>query len=148
MEFFRSKIQTVKKKLTDKGLYDVRLVMLLIVTFIALSVFWNGAKIIQQNYELQQKVSEIEEENEVLELENRNKALQNEYLKTDEFADITARRLYGRAAPGERVYIVPRDVALGALSSDAEEQEAVEVVSEKPQWQKNLEAWLEIYFGS
>ena len=147
MSFVQDKIKTVKKKLDDKGLYDVRLLVLALIGFIAVSVFWNGAKIIQQNYELNQKVIALEQENEILELENRNKELRNEYLKTDEFAEITARRVFGRAAPGEKVYIVPKEVALAALD-EPETKEEEQVIIEKPDYQKNLEAWLNIYFGN
>ena len=148
MDYFQTKINKLYQKLKNKGLLDKRLVGLVVVSFVALNVFWNGAKIIQQNFQLQQKVTQIEQENEVLELENRNKELQNEYLKTDEFADITARRVFGRASPGEQVYIVPESVALSALTSSAEANEDDAAQVEKPQWQRNFEAWLQIYFGN
>lgn len=147
MDFFRNKIDKVKQKLSDKGLYDVRLVVLVFVGLISISVFWNGAKIVQQNFELTKKVAQINKENEILELENRNKELQNVYLATDEFAELTARRVLGKASPGERVYIVPKDVALASLT-EVPEQPTEQQESEKPQYRKNLEAWLNIYFGN
>jgi cell division protein FtsB len=144
IDFIQEKIQTYKKKLNDKGLYDVRLVVLVVVGLIAVSVFWNGAKIIQRNYELTQKVAEIQKENEVLELENRNKELQNQYLATDEFAELTARRVFGKASPGERVYIVPEEVAIASLdqSSNVEEENSNSNIR-----RSNFEAWMDIYFG-
>ncbi len=148
MDFLQNKFNAVKIKLNDRGLYDVRLLVLALVGFIALSVFWNGAKIVQQNFELTQKVSQIQKENEILELENRNKELQNEYLATDEFAELTARRVFGKASPGERVYIVPKEVALASVSEQPES--VVEQLSkdDKPTYLKNLQAWLNIYFGN
>lgn len=146
MSFFEAKLDQLKRILSDKGLYDVRLFVLIGFGVIAVSVFWNGSKIVQQNYELSQKVAEIQQQNEIIELENRNKELQNEYLKTDEFAEITARRVFGKAAPGERVYIVPKEVALAALT-EKQEEPAVQKETSKPQYQQNLEAWLDIYFG-
>ena len=100
MAFIQDKINTIRMKLSDKGLYDRRLLALVVVGFVSVSVFWNGAQIVQQNFELAQKAAEIQEQNEILELENRNKELQNEFLRTDEFAELTARRVFGRAAPG------------------------------------------------
>lgn len=147
MDYFRNKIDNVKQKLSDKGLYDVRLVVLALVGLIAMSVFWNGAKIIQQNFELSRKVVQIQQKNEVLELENRNKELQNQYLATDEFAELTARRVFGKASPGERVYIVPEDVAIASLTVPPEEI-TPEQPAERPQYRKNLDAWLNIYFGN
>lgn len=148
MDFFNNKIDTLRKKLNDKGLYDVRLLVLGLVGLIAISVFWNGAKIVQQNFELTQKVAQIQQENEILELENRNKELQNEYLATDEFAELTARRVFGKASPGERVYIVPKDVAIASLGEKPPSTEEEIQQSDKPQYQQNLEAWLNIYFGN
>lgn len=148
MDFFQNKIDAVKKKLNDKGLYDVRLLVLGLVGLIAISVFWNGAKIVQQNFELTQKVTQINKENEILELENRNKELQNEYLATDEFAELTARRVFGKASPGERVYIVPKDVAIASLSEKPKPIEDETQESDKPQYQRNLDSWLNIYFGN
>lgn len=148
MQFIQNKFQQITQYLQNKGLYDIRLVFLLGIGLISVTVFWNGAKIVQQNYELAQKVEAIEQENEVLRLENQNKALRNEYLATDEFAEITARRLYGKAAPGERVYIVPKDVALNALSEQNTDASEDLQPAEKPQYQKNFEAWMNIYFGN
>lgn len=148
MDFFRNKIDSVKQKLSDKGLYDVRLLVLVLVGLISISVFWNGAKIVQQNFELTQKVAQINKENEILELENRNKELQNEYLATDEFAELTARRVFGKASPGERVYIVPKDVAIASLAEKPKPTEEEIQEFDKPQYQQNLEAWLNIYFGN
>lgn len=147
MDFFVNKINIIKKKLDDNGLYDVRLVILIVVGLISLSVFWNGTKIVQQNFELNQKVSQIQKENEILELENRNKELQNQYLATDEFAELTARRVFGKASPGEKVYIVPKEVALASLTENPEQIVEIQE-SDKPQYQKNLEAWFNIYFGN
>jgi cell division protein FtsB len=148
MDFFSSKIYIIKKKLDNLGLYDVRLVVLVMVGAIAVSVFWNGAKIIQQNYELTQKVVQIQQENEVLELENRNKELRNQYLATDEFAELTARRVLGKASPGESVYIVPENVALASLTTQLEKTDDQLIESDKPKYLQNLESWLNIYFGN
>lgn len=149
MEFIQNKIDQAKNYLQEKGLYDIRVLALVGVGVIAISVFWNGANIVQQNYELAQKVEAIEKENEVLRLENQVKELRNEYLATDEFAEITARRVHGRAAPGERVYIVSEEVAINALDQTSEDEtNSQETKTEKPQYQKNLESWMNIYFGN
>ena len=146
MNFIRHKILIIRKRLVDAGLYDVRLVGLLLIGFVTISVFWSGAKIIQQNYELSVKVQEKERENQIIELENRAKELQNEYFATDTFAELTARRINGKASPGERVYIIPEEVALGALT-ETPVGELLDEPVEKPQYQKNLENWLSLYFG-
>jgi cell division protein FtsB len=145
MDTINSKINSGKQKLHDKGLYDVRLVVLILVGAISVIVFWNTAKIIQRNFELTQKVAQIQKENEVIELENRNKELQNQYLATDEFAELTARRIYGKASPGESVYIVPEEVAIASLQTTTDETVEEQNI-EKAKYLKNLESWMNIYF--
>ena len=68
---------------------------------IALIVSWNGLKAIQSNYEFQKQIARLEQQNEVSKLENDNLNLKNEYYNTDEFLELSARRQFGLAAPGE-----------------------------------------------
>lgn len=148
IEQFETFIAPLKERLEKRGLYDSRVFVVIGLAIIGLTVFWNGAKIVQKNYELSLKVAELEQENAIIELENRNKELQNEYLKTDEFAEITARRVFGKAAAGEKVYIVPDDVALGSLETPQDEEMEKIERQETSTYRKNLEAWLAIYFGN
>jgi len=131
-----------------KGLDDPHLLGLVLLAFIGLSVLWSGISVVQRNYTLQQKVAILEEENFVLELQNRNKEIQNEYYKTPEFAELKARRVNGKAAPGEQVYIISEDVALASLKTpELDEVEVPELAVEKPQYQQNFEAWMDFFFG-
>ncbi len=150
MDYLVTRYKNTRKKLEDKGLLNRQTAGLVLVGFVALSVFWSGAKIIKQNYDLTLKVEKIQQENSILDLENKNKELQNQYLASDEFADITARRVFGKAAAGERVYIVPKETALSSLSSSESVTEVDEIIGEnlKPKYQQNLEAWFRLYFGS
>lgn len=118
-----------------------------LIAALSVSVLYNGSKVIQQNYELTQQVRQIEQENRVIELENRNKELKNQYYATEEYADITARSSFGRALPGERVYIVPSTVSERVLNTPAEVSNDSVVEQDIPQYRKNIEAWLSIYFG-
>ena len=146
MNYFSDNVEKIKGSLSDKGLYDIRLVVLVVVGIISVIVFWNTAKIIQQNFELTQKVAQIQNENEVIELENQNKELRNQYLATDEFAELTARRVFGKASPAESFYIVPEEVAIASLQTTSNEAEE-EQVNEKSRYLSNIESWMNIYFG-
>lgn len=149
MNKITSYIYTLQKKLSTLGLDDPRLFGLVLLAVIGLSVLWSGISVVQRNYDLQQKVTLLEEENRILELQNRNKILQNEYYKTPEFAELKARRVNGKALPGERVYIIDEDAALASLKTPEEtEAEAPESPVEKPQYQQNFEAWIDFFFGS
>ncbi|MCA9330296.1 hypothetical protein KDA11_06615, partial [Candidatus Saccharibacteria bacterium] len=82
-------------------------------------------------------------------LENTNLKLGNEYLKTDQYIELSARQKFGKAAPGETVYIVPKNVAIANTVEIKKKQEAKEVKEEqKPSYQKNLESWMDFFFGN
>lgn len=147
MNFIADKIQNIRNKLSSKGLDDPRLLGLVLLAFIGLSVVWNGARVVQQNYGLLKKIAVLDEENRILELENSNKKIQIEYFKTPEFAELKARRVNGKASPGERVYIITNDTAVGSLNTPETRIVNTEPEIEKPTYQKNFEAWMDFFFG-
>ena len=146
MDLIRSKIDIIRNKLAEKGLDDPRLLGVLLLGLIGLAVVYNGAKVVQQNYELTEKIAILEEENRVLELQNRNRELEIEYYKTPEFAELKARRVNGVAAEGERVYTITEETALAALKTPLD-SEISEPESTKPAYQRNFEAWMDFFFG-
>jgi cell division protein FtsB len=83
------------------SLRDVRNVGLLVFTVIVLLISWSGVKSIQTNYGLQKQIVRLTQENEVRSLQNTNLALQNRYLDTPQYLEISARQNLGLAAPGE-----------------------------------------------
>ena len=131
-----------------KQMRDVRMLGLTIFVVVALLVTWSGVSVIQTNYELQQRISRLEQENELHALENRNLELRNEYYKTDQYLELQARKQFSKAAPGETLVLVPEDVAL-AHSAELPSEETSEKVKSrptKPSYQKNFEAWMEFIF--
>lgn len=124
-------------------LKDVRVVGFLVFGVMVLLVSWSGVTVIETNYELQKQVSRLEQENEVAELQNNNLKLQNKYYETDQYEDLTARKQFGKGLPGEKVVLVPKQVAL-ARTKDLSQPltpEKVKTKSSKPDYQRNLEAW-------
>ena len=147
MDFFQQKTESIRNKLSNKGLYDPRLFGLVILAIIGLSVLWNGAHVIQQNYTLLRKIAVLEEENRILELENSNRKIQIEYYKTPEFAELKARRVNGKAAEGEKVYIIKSDTAFKSLKTPEKVDQSTEQTTTKPKYQQNFEAWIDFFFG-
>jgi cell division protein FtsB len=127
---------------------DVRVVGLIVFCCIALLVSWSGVRVIQDNYILQQRISSLQQEIALQELENENLRLSNEYFKTDQFLELQARRQFGLAAPGETVVLVPKRVALDRTADlpSIDEQLASEPSTIKPSQQLNLELWLQFFF--
>jgi cell division protein FtsB len=144
----QQKIQKLRAVVKKYQLDDPRTWGLIVFGFMAAAVTWSGAKAIQLNFELQKKVVGIEEQNKVQQLQNETQKLKNEYFKTDEYRELAARRLFGKAAPGERVYVIPKDIAMKYVSPDT----AVPVVAKAenplklPSYQQNLQDWLDFFF--
>ncbi len=140
--------QKIKKYLENslaQSLRDSRSLGLLAFGVIALLVTWSGVKAVQNNYDLQKQISKLEQQNEVTRLENENQKLRNEYYKTDEFLELSARRQFARAAPGERLYLVPKNVALAHTVDLKNATSKNSVTIAKPTYRKNFEAWINFF---
>lgn len=140
-------IEAIKTKIIEfiKSLSDLRVVGQVFFAVIVLLISWSGVKAIQANYELQKKIVRLEQEVEISKLENDNIKLENKYLETDEFLELAARRQFGKAAPGETLYIVPKKVALAHVVQPTEDT-SKQASSKKPSYQQNLENWSSFFF--
>lgn len=94
-------------------------------------------QVLNNNYNLQRQVDNAVLDNQVTELENENLRLEQMYYQTDEYMDLSARSLLGKAAPGEHLVILPR-VEHGDVATD-DGSATVE--------QSNLDQWLDFLFG-
>ena len=142
-------INTYKKKFIGSQFSDVRTLALMAFAIIVILVSWSGVKATQRNYELQKQIAKIEQENDVKRLENDNQKLRNEYLQTDQYLELAARSQFGLAAPGEKVVIIPKEVALARVAGlQAKALNNEQTTPEtKPQYQQNIEAWLDFFLG-
>lgn len=140
------KIKKYQKHPYVQQLQDVRVVGLLVFVVLVLLVSWSGVKVIQTNYNLEKQITRLQQEVEVLELENSNQKLRNQYYNTDQFLELAARRQFGLAAPGEKLILVPKQVAL-AHTVDLPKMDEKEVapVVERPKYQENFEAWVDFF---
>ena len=127
------------------SLRDPRRVGLLVFSLLVLMVTWSGAKAIQTNYTLQRQVYELQRTNEVKKLENANLAYTNDYYKTSQYLEITARQNLGLAAPGETVLLVPKDVALTHTVTPERSDDHSQDDATMPFWQRNFRAWMDFF---
>ena len=143
----------IKNALTGKKakqLADVRNIGLYIFGIVILAIAWSGAKTVQSNYELQKKISQLNQENTVLHLLNNNTYLQNQYYQTDQYLELSARQNLGLAAPGEKVLLVPKAAALKYVDpslNKLQSQPKLAAVDNRPGYVKNLEAWRDFLLG-
>lgn len=124
---------------------DVRAIGLLIFLVIALMVSWSGAKVIQTNYDLQKQISQMQQQNQVDELANNNLKLENQYYNSNQYLELKARQDFGLGAPGEKLIMVPREVALAHTVATESDKKAATPSSKKPQYQKNFESWISFF---
>lgn len=139
------------KKIIEKSktLSDTRVLGLLAFGVIALLVTWSGVKVVQTNYELDKKISIAKQRNAISKLENDNLRLKNTYYETNQFLELASRRQFGKALPGEKLFIVPKEVALAkTVDMPATQIEASGEVDPKslPKYQQNLNAWSKFLF--
>ena len=141
------KIKNLAKNPYFQDLKDIRVLTLIVFCVIVLLVSWSGVRVIETNYQLQRQIARLEEETELLELENANKKLENEYYDTDQYLELQARKQFGKAAKGETVLIVPENVALAHTTDLGKKTEAKkEAKPVKPFYQQNFEAWMSFFF--
>ena len=132
-----------------KRLLDSRNVGLYIFAIIILAITWSGMKTIQSNYQLQKQIATLKQQNAVLNLENQNSALQNQYLQTDQYLDLAARQDLGLAAPGEQIMLISHQVALKYYDEALAPKTAASLSSSdsRSKYIKNLEDWRDLLLG-
>lgn len=143
-----SLLQEFRSNKSVKRLTDTRNIGLYIFAVIVLAITWSGVKTVQTNYELQKKVSTLRQQNEVLELQNGNTKLKNQYLKTDQYLELAARQQLGLAAPGETVLLIPEATAKKYVDSKlASATTTNSNVDDRSGIMKNLTAWRDFLLG-
>jgi cell division protein FtsB len=137
-----TKIKKILPKL--KILQDVRVLGLIAFGIVALLVTWSGVKVAQTNYELAKKISVARQRNDIARLENDNLRLKNKYYETNQFLELAARRQFGRAQPGEKLYIVPEQSALKrTIDMPLQTSKIPKEPVKKSRFQQNIDKWID-----
>jgi len=142
-----NKLKKLRSQPIYRQLQDVRVAGLLIFGIIAILVTWSGIEAVDTNYSLQQQISQLQQQNNLQKLQNNNLSLQNQYYQTNTYLELQARQLLGKASPGEKLIIVPQNVAMtyivplpGAMNTSSSTSPS------QPSYQKNFEAWINFFF--
>src|SRR5260221_10715678 len=133
-----------------KQLTDIRNIGLDVFALVVVAIAWSGAKTVQSNYDLQKKIATLKQENDVLWLQNSNTYLQNQYYKTDQYLELSARQNLGLASPGEHVLLVPKGTAAKYVDPNLNKSSAKDVEQapdNRSSHVKNLEAWRDFLLG-
>ena len=127
-------------------LQDVRVAGLVIFGIVVLLISWSGVKAIDTNYQLQKQISELQQQNKVYQLDNANAQLENDYYKSNQYLELSARQNLGLAMPGETEVAVPKNVALRYTVTPPDEQaKQAQAKSKQPTYQKNVQAWVNFF---
>lgn len=115
--------------------------VLLVALLVASSWAWSTVEAIQRNFKLQQQVDSLAQQIAVQELENKSQQLQNKYYQSPEYLELSARERLNKAAPGEKVVILPPNTVAPAPANDAQ-------VTETPITSRsNFAQWMYFLFG-
>jgi len=145
------KIKKYQNTPAFKSLSDIRTLGMIAFGIIALLVTWSSVRVVQTNYELQKDLSAMQQKNDVQLLSNKNMELKNEYYKTDTYLELAARKHFNKAAPGEKLIIVPKEIALKHsidVPLPPSEQQTLKEAAEASgsSFQRNFNAWLDFLF--
>ncbi len=123
----------------NQHLVTIQNVGVAIGLLIALSWVWGASTTLQKNYTYQRQVDLNAQQIEVMKLQNENAAYQQEYYKSDEFLELSARERLGLASPGEKMVILP---------SSANIKDTEVVVQKSVDTQSNFSRWMQFFFGN
>ncbi len=144
-------IKKIKNNQLFKSLSDIRSLGMIAFGIIALLVTWSSVSVVQSNYDLQKQISAMQQKNDVQMLANNNLKLKNQYLNTNEYLELTARRHFNKAAPGEKLLIIPKEVALAHSVELPKPKTIDDHITETVQasgnsTQHNFDAWIDFLF--
>ena len=140
------KIKNYQNSPQFKQLQDVRVIGLLAFAGLALLVSWSTISAIQTNYGLQKQITAIQQQNKVLELQNNNQALSNQSYNTNQFLELAVRRQFGKAAPGEKLILVPKSVALAhTIDTPNAGAKLAVVATHTSTAQHNFQSWMDFF---
>ncbi|MDB5168866.1 MAG: hypothetical protein JWO41_222 [Candidatus Saccharibacteria bacterium] len=142
-EKIKSYIPKVVKYLNS--LQDIRVAGQLVFVVIVLLISWSGVKAIQTNYGLQKQISGLRQQTDVQQLKNNNLKLQNDYYKSNQYLELSARQNFGLASPGEKEIIVPESVALANTVDTPSIKQKTAIPDTRSTFEKHLDAWMKFF---
>lgn len=128
-----SKTKDWLKKIFSVANAGTVFVIILVIAYVAFTI-----DALNRNYNLQHQVDQGELDNQVSEIQNENLKLEQSYYKTDEYLEVSARSLLGKAKPGEHLVILPK-VESGQTQSKS--------TSSQVTAKSNVDQWIEFLLG-
>jgi len=114
--------------------------LLLLYTFVMLG------RVIYLNYQLNKKTDQMKSDIAKIQQQNKNLANLNIYYQSDSFKEVEARRTLGLVKPGEKVALVPTELAPTDFNTSVQSQAAQIAPKEKVVINKNYQLWWQYFF--
>ena len=105
------------------------------------SFVWGAISSTSRNWELAQRLEQRRRELTLLQLEVENLEIENQYLASEEYQELAARRQQGKLLRGEKLVYLPEN-SDAAKSKHPTTQKTIE-----PKDSTNFEQWLSFVFG-
>lgn len=127
---------------------DIRVIGLIAFGIVVLLVSWSILNVLEVNYQLEKERADVKQKNQIQKLQDDNLKLQNVYLQSNEYLELSARRQLNRALPGEKLYLIPRSVAMANTVNlpKTKHQIEQEKKSRQSKYARNIEAWKTFFF--
>jgi len=134
---------SVSKRLAViKSYFNLNNAVVIVAVLIAATWVWNTIVAIQRNFELQQQVDTIAEQNAVLELQNKTRVFENQYYTSNEYLELSAREHLNKTAPGEKELILPPNTVHPAANHQPVSGDDVPITE-----RSNFAQWVYFLFG-
>lgn len=141
MNGLAGKLRRFKYKLKH-DFFAIENVVLVVAVVMCLSWTYQSITSMSRNWELTEKLNAERKELQLLEIEVETAELENEYLKTEEYQELAARKLLDKKLPGENMVVMPENSEVAKNKHKvAEESE-----NEEPVEYSNFEKWLQYLF--
>ena len=144
------KLKAYLETIPSEQLRDTRLWTFVVFGIVVLLASWSGVRVIETNYELQKKIARLEQQNDVIALQNSTQQLKNQYLESDTYLELAARKQFGKAAPGESLILVPESVAVAnatEIPQLSSQKATAASTGDDAFYIRNLKAWRDFVFS-
>ena len=135
-------------KLAVKNITNPELVAGVVIAVTVVAVTINTSSVIMQNYTLQRDVQVAEQKVSIAQAELDTQRLRNNYFTSDAFLDIASRKQLSKGAPGEKLIIVPKSVALSYLPAEVPVASTALSSASAQAGKSNIQKWGQFLSGN
>ncbi len=120
-------------------------IVITVALVVAASLVWGAISTMETNFAAQKSVDDLKRQEQLTQLEVDTLKFQQNYYKSDEYKDLSARQTLGLASPGEKVLLLPPN---SAAVKQADSAAAKGATTTKPTAsESNFDQWMTFLGG-